>query len=381
MRRTLLILVLVAALLLTGFAKTDEMPFALESKSAILMDAKTGQVLAQSNADEPYTAASAIKVMTMLLVFEALDQGHISLTDDVFISQNAASKGGTQAFLELGDEYEAEELVRAMCMASANDAAVALAEKIYGSEELFVVKMNERAKELGCQNTSFDNCTGLDSKASTTSRDLALIAAALSEQSLVFSYTSIYMYTLVHSTGRETELVNPNRLIRFYANCDGLATGSSGSSLYAGVFTAKRGGMRLITVTLCGPDSDARSEDAKTLLNYGFANFTSRTIVRKGEILQKDVEIAGGRPDHVDIVCPQDVKIVLSRGEEKQLKQELILPESIEAPVEAQQQIGLLRVYLGEEILMEIPAVAAGESRSLSMRELILLMIRCWLKG
>ena len=210
------------------------MPVTLQSESAILVDAGTGQVLAENNADAPYMAAGAIKAMTMLLVFEALDTGHFSLADEIQISQNAASKGGTQAFLEMGDGYKAEDLVRAMCMASANDAAVALAEKIYGSEELFAAKMNERAIELGCTNTVFEDCTGYQGKTKTTARDLALVAAELSKHTQVFSFTSVYMHTLVHSTGRETELVNPNRLVRYYANCDGFCHRFIGQRIVCG---------------------------------------------------------------------------------------------------------------------------------------------------
>jgi D-alanyl-D-alanine carboxypeptidase (penicillin-binding protein 5/6) len=380
-RRWLLLLIAVAMLLTAGFALPDELPFTMQSQSAILLDAATGQVLAEKNADAPYAAAGTMKVMTMLLVFEAIEQGHLGLSDTVSVSPNAASKPGTTALLDAGGTYKAEDLVRAMCMASANDASVALAEALYGSEEMFVAKMNERAVELGCKATQFDNCTGHDSKATTTARDLSIIAAALCAKSIVFSYTSVYMHTLVHNSGRPTELVNPNRLVRFYANCDGLATGSSGSSLYAGAFSAKRGDMRLVAVTLCAPNATARFEDAKALMSYGFANYSSRTIVRKGEILQKNVEVAGGRPNVIDIVCAEDVRLILLRGEEKQLRKELVLSETIEAPVQARQQVGVLRVYLGDELVMEIPAVAAGESRKLSIRELMLLMIRCWLRG
>ncbi len=380
-KRILSLFVAVSLLLLTGFAPVEDLPFTITSQSVILIDAGTGKVLTQKNADTPLSAAGAIKVMSMLLVFEALEQGHINLTDAVFVSQNAANKGGTQAFLEAGDEYKAEELVRAMCMASANDATVALAEKIYGSEELFVAKMNERSAQLGCKNTVFDTATGLESKTTSTSRDLATIALALSGKSLVFSYTSLYMYTIVHRSGRKTELVNPNRLVRFYANCDGLSTGSSGSSMYAGVFCAKRGDMRLIAVTLGAPNADSRFEDAKTLLNYGFANYISKTVVRKGEVLKKGLEVSGGRPSQIDVVCPRDIKLLLLRGEEKQIRKELILPEVIQAPLSLQQQIGILRVYTGDLLVLEVPAVAGMESKALSIKELILLILRCWLNG
>jgi D-alanyl-D-alanine carboxypeptidase (penicillin-binding protein 5/6) len=364
-----------------GFAAPVDPPITLKSDSAILLDAATGQVLAQKNPDEPYIASGAIKVMTMLLVFEAVEQGHLSLFESVQVSQNAAGQEGTQAFLDAGASYRAEDLVKVMCMASANDASMALAERIYGSEEVFVAKMNEKAGALGCTKTTFDNLTGLSTKNTTTARDLAVIAAALSQKAQVFAYTSVYLYTLVHPSGRETDLVNMNRLVRFFANCDGLATGSSGSSLYAGVFTARRSDMRLIAVTLCAPSADSRFEDAKTLLNYGFANYTSRTLVRKGEVLKKGVPVKGGRPDHIDIVCPVDVKLVLLRGEEKQLKKELVLPETVDAPVTANQQVGVLRVYKGEALLSEVPVVALFESRALSFTEILLLLIRCWLCG
>ena len=189
----------------------------------------------EKDADTPRPIAGAVKVMSLLLFYEALENGQFTLQDEVHISQQAASMGGTQAFLESGGTYTAEQLLYTGCMASANDSTVALAEKIFGSEQSMVARMNERAQELGCTQTTFDNTTGLDSASATTARELAIIAQELCKHRAVFTNTAEYLHTFTHPTGRVTELVNANRLVRFYQNCDGLMTGSSAQAQYAGI--------------------------------------------------------------------------------------------------------------------------------------------------
>lgn len=382
MRKSLALL-LVACLCVfgCGFTVVDSAPITLSADAGILIDAGTGQVLCEKNADELQNASGAIKVMSMLLVFDAIEDGRLSLTDSITVSSAAASMGGTQAFLEANADYSAEELVRAMCMASANDATVALCEKLFGSQEIMVAKMNERAQMLGCTQTTFDNCTGLDTQGKTTARDLARIAQALTEKRNVFTYTSVYMYSLTHPTGRVTELANPNRLVRFYTNCDGFATGSSATAKYAGVFTAKRSDLRLIAVVLGAQDSNKRFEDAKIMMDYGFATYTSRVVARKGEILHKDAEVDGGQPKTVNIECAEDVRVTMERGEEKLLRKELELPLPLTAPVEKGQQVGTMHVYIGDRLILNVPVITSTDAKTLKLSDLWKLIIRCWVCG
>ena len=356
-------------------------PFELSSLSAISIDAGTGQVLMEKDADTARPVAGAAKVMSLLLFYEALENGQFTLQDEVHISQQAASMGGTQAFLESGGSYTAEQLLFTVCMASANDSTVALAEKIFGSEQSMVARMNERAKELGCTQTTFDNTTGLDSACATTARELALIAQELCKHRAVFTNTAEYRHTFTHPTGRVTELVNANRLVRFYQNCDGLMTGSSAQAQYAGVFTAKRGDLRLIAVTLQAKDSNSRFEDAKKLLDDGFANYTSRVVVRKGEILQKDVAITGGNVKTMDIEAKDEVRITLQKGDEKQIRKELELKPDLIAPILKGDVLGTLHVYIGDTEVATVEAVAAAEITELSMMAVLRRIALFWIRG
>lgn len=356
-------------------------PFELSSLSAISIDAGTGQVLMEKDADTARPVAGAAKVMSLLLFYEALENGQFTLQDEVHISQQAASMGGTQAFLESGGSYTAEQLLFTVCMASANDSTVALAEKIFGSEQSMVARMNERAKELGCTQTTFDNTTGLDSACATTARELALIAQELCKHRAVFTNTAEYLHTFTHPTGRVTELVNANRLVRFYQNCDGLMTGSSAQAQYAGVFTAKRGDLRLIAVTLQAKDSNSRFEDAKKLLDDGFANYTSRVVVRKGEILQKDVAITGGNVKTMDVEAKDEVRITLQKGDEKQIRKELELKPDLIAPILKGDVLGTLHVYIGDTEVATVEAVAAAEITELSMMAVLRRIALFWIRG
>lgn len=362
-----------------GYAMTEPSAIQTKSKSAILMEQGTGQILFENNADEQISAAGCAKVMTMLLVFQAVDEGRLTLDEEITVSQTAASMGGTQAFLEANTAYKAEELLKGLCVASANDAAIAFAEKLFGSEEVMVQKMNEKAQELGCTNTNFADAVGLKDETVTTARDLALIAKALCNYRNAFSYTSVYQESLTHPTGRITELVNANRLVRFYTNCDGLATGSSATARYGVVATAKKGDMRLIAVAVGSTDSSGRFDDAKTMLDYGFANYTSKVIVRKGETLKKELEIEGGSPHTIDVIAGEEVRLVMNKGEEKNIEKELVLLEGLQAPVQKEQQIGDVVIKQNGTELCRVPAVSAGDITQLNLMECIRKIGNWWI--
>ncbi|MDO5311127.1 MAG: D-alanyl-D-alanine carboxypeptidase family protein, partial [Clostridia bacterium] len=244
----------------------------INAKSGILMEASTGEVLYEQNADERLPIASVTKTMTMLLIMEALDEGKISLNDTVTVSEYAASMGGSQVFLEVGEQMSADDMLKAIAVASGNDAAVAMAEFISGSEGAFVEKMNKRAAELGCTNTHFINCNGLDETEEhySTARDVALISRALISHKKIFDYTTIWMDSL---RGGSFGLSNTNKLIRFYKGANGLKTGSTSTAKYCLSATAERDGMQLIAVIIAAPTTADRFSSASALLDFGFANF------------------------------------------------------------------------------------------------------------
>lgn len=362
-----------------GYAMTEPSAMETKSSSAVLMEQGTGNILFENNADEQMSAAGCAKVMTMLLVFEAIDDGRLTLDEQITVSQTAASMGGTQAFLEANASYKAEDLLKGLCVASANDAAIAFAEKLFGSEEVMVQKMNERAQALGCTNTTFVDAVGLKDETVTTARDLALLAKALCEYRNVFPYTSVYQDSLTHGTGRVTELVNANRMVRFYGNCDGLATGSSAKARYGVAATAKKGDMRLIAVALGSTDSSGRFDDAKTMLDYGFANYTSKVVVRKGETLKKEMKIEGGSPHTIDVVAGEEVRLVMNKGEEKTLEKELVLQEGLQAPIQKGQQIGEVIIKQNGAELCRTPAVSAGDITQLNLMECVRRIAKWWI--
>ena len=361
-----------------GFAMTEPAAMETKSQSVVLMEQGTGQVLFEKNADEKVSAAGCAKLMVMLLVFDAVDAGRMTLTEEITVSQTAAAMGGTQAFLEPNTTYKAEELLKGLCIASANDAAVAFAEKLFGSHEVMVGKMNEKAAELGCASTQFADAVGLSDETVTTARDMAMIAKALCEFRSVFPYTSIYQESLTHPTGRVTELVNANRMVRFYSGCDGLATGSSAKARYGVAATAKKGDMRLIAIALGSTDTGGRFDDAKTMLDFGFANYTSKIVLRKGETLKKELKVEGGSPQSIDVVAGEEVRLVMNKGEEKALEKEMVLKEDLQAPLQKGEQVGEVIVKQNGEELCRTPAVSAGDITQLDLGECVRRIAKWW---
>ncbi len=258
----------------------------LESGGAILIDQTTGTVLYEHNSHEMFRPASVTKVMSLLLIMEAIDSNQISLKDNVTCSANAASMGGSQIWLEENETLTVEEMLKAICLNSANDCVVSLAEFIAGSEEEFVSRMNAKAKSLGMHDTTFKNCHGLDEDDHVTSAyDIALMSRELlNNHPSITKYTSIYMDTL---RGGETELVNTNKLVRNYKGCTGLKTGSTSLALFNLSASATRDGLSLIAVIMHSPSSDIRFSEAQKLLNYGFSNFTNISLGKKGDIVRK----------------------------------------------------------------------------------------------
>ena len=357
-----------ALLLLPGIAQADELPMKAEvpitltSPSVILCEASTGQVIFEKNADERRPVASVNKVMTILLTLEAVDEGRVSLEDQVTVSPRAASMGGSQAFLDAGESYKLSELLKTVIVASANDSAVALAEHLAGTEESFVRLMNTRAEELGLTNTHYANCTGLPAQEHyTTARDVAKLSAQLDLHPIYYRYSTIWMDEIKHRGGRVTSLTNTNRLIRFYPGCDGYKTGSTNEARYCVSATAKKEGMRLIAVVLGTPAGQTRFDEARAMLEYGFANVQLVTPIAQGQALDMTVPVRLGGRDEVSVLSGGTCSLLERRGEKNALSLEAALVEKVNAPVYAGDVLGEIRVKRGDEVVAVVPAVAGED--------------------
>ncbi len=322
----------------------------LTAKSAILMEMSTGKVLMELNPDEKLSPASITKVMTILLTFEALESGKITLEDTVTASRNASSKGGSQIWLKENETMTVHELLKATVIASANDACTALGEHIAGDETAFVKMMNDKAKELGMINTSFENCSGLDDTVTnhySTARDVAIMSCELMKHEKIKEYTTIWMDTLRNG---ETQLVNTNRLIKYYEGATGLKTGTTSKAGYCVTATAERDGMELVAVVLGSDNSKERFEDAKKMLNWGFSNYA----IVKPEIdktLITDVRVLYGEQDTIIPTVESPKPILIEKGMADKITQRVDMCIDVEAPVEKGQTLG--KVYFeidGEKV-------------------------------
>ena len=365
-----------AALVLAGCmavpCRGAELP--LTSHAALLMEKTTGQILYAQNEHDALPPASVTKIMTVLLTMEAIDSGRIALDDVVTVSAYAAGMGGSQVFLAEGEQITVDELLKAVCVSSGNDAAVALAEHVAGVTELFVEQMNNRARELGMKDTHFANCTGLTAENHVTSAyDIALMSRELLlHHPQIRSYTTIWMDTLRDGT---FGLSNTNKLIRFYDGATGLKTGFTQEAGYCISATAERDGMELIAVIMKGATSDSRNTDAKTLLNYGFSTYTLLTVQPKEPL--PDLPVTLGSADTVAAVLPEEgCTLLLEKSRSSDLTQMLDLPDEVSAPVRAGETLGTLTVSREGETLLTIPVVAGGDVTRLTWGQTTTRMLR-----
>ena len=329
----------------------------LNAKSAILMEESTGNILYESNPDERLPIASVTKVMTMLLIMEAVDSGKISLDDMVTVSENAMSYGGSTMFLETGEQLTVNDMLKGIAVASANDGCVAMAEHLAGSESAFVDMMNEKAKELGMENTHFMNTNGLDEDDHYSSaRDVAIMSRELMKHETIFNYTSIWMDTL---RGGKFQLANTNKLIRFYDGANGLKTGSTSKALCCLSAAAKRNDMQLIAVVLGAPTSAERFASAKSLLDYGFANYEVNTQITAGDEVQK-IAVEKGVDKEVGVVEGDSCSTLVKKGQEDNITKEIKIDETITAPIEAGQKIGTMTISRDGEVIADIDLNASS---------------------
>lgn len=355
----------------------------LTAKSAILMDAATGSVVYEQNPDEALPPASVTKIMTLLLIYEAEADGKFQWTDMVSVSEHAAGMGGSQVYLEPFEQQTAKDMTKCVAIASANDAAVAMAEFVAGSEEGFVQQMNERAKELGMNNTHFVNACGLDAEGHlTTARDIAIMSRELiTKHPEVTEYTTTWMDSIIHKTKRgesEFGLTNTNKLIQWYEGTTGLKTGSTGNALYCLSGTAEKNGLHLIGVVMAAPDPKVRFQEVMKLLDYGFANYASAQGLPAGETVGV-LPVQKGMARTVDAVVETDVSAFVPKDQVSAIEKEVVLLPELSAPFEAGAKVGNV-VYSvnGEEVARADVVTAAGVDK-INFWEMAQRMLDVWI--
>lgn len=341
----------------------------LTCKSACLVDYASGDMLYSHNPKEHLPIASMVKMMTILLTLEEFDKGTLTEETAITTSENASSMGGSQVFIDPYVEYSAGDMLKSVVMASANDASVALAEHISGSEKAFVIKMNEKAKELGMNDTYYVNCTGLPAPEQySCANDCAIVLKEVAEHELYHKYSTIWMDELIHPSGRKTELVNTNRLIRYYEGCDGGKTGSTNEAGCCLSASAKRNNMRLISVVIGAKNSQTRFNECTKLFNYGFANFESKNIV-DGKLPIMNLEVNKGKVNNVDIYAKENYSVVVKKGEQTNYDVTFENPKRIAAPTKENDIVGKAIVSDNGTVVKEIDLIVKTDIESLSLKD------------
>lgn len=367
MKKNLVVLILISFFFIPCVSAEDLVP---NAKSTILIEESTGKILYEKNSDEKRAPASMTKVMSMLLIMEALDNKQISLNDEVTISQNAADMGGSQLFLQPNQTAKVEDLLKGIAVASGNDAVVAMAEKIAGSEEKFVDMMNKKAKELGLKNTQFKNPHGLDEEGHYTSaHDMAIMAKELIKHKQILNYTSIYEEYLTKSDGTKLWMVNTNKLVKFYKGVDGLKTGFTQTAGYCLTATAMKNNTRLISVVMGEDTSANRSTDTVNLLNYGFNSYKVNTIIKKEKNIAK-VKVNKGKEDKVYIRTKENVNELLNVNEKA--KKYILVPKvkNITAPVKVGEKVGILKIKYQNKVVKEVDLTVSKNIKKANLWDL-----------
>jgi D-alanyl-D-alanine carboxypeptidase (penicillin-binding protein 5/6) len=347
---------------------TDLAPNAV---SAVLMDRDTGAILYEKNAHKPLPPASITKVMTMLLIMEAIDHGELKLTDKVRTSEYAASMGGSQIFLEPGEEMTVDDMLKGIALASGNDASVAMAEHLAGTEKAFVDKMNARAKQLGMDDTTFMNTNGLPVAGHVSSaHDIALMSRELLKHEEITKYTGLYQDYLRKDSKKPFWLVNTNRLVRFYTGADGLKTGYTSEAKYCLTATAKRGNMRVIAVVMGAPDSKIRNQEISSMMDYAFNQYDSQPLYKENQVV-KTVLVEKGKQETVDIVVPYRFSMLMKKGEKPEQYEKVInVKAELEAPITKGVKIGEVLIKKDGKTVSTVDLVAASNVEKASWWDL-----------
>lgn len=341
----------------------------LDSKSAVLLDYSSGTVLYEKDSCKHLPIASMVKMMTILLTLNEMNEGNLSINDMITTSENASGMGGSQVFIDPYVEYSVSDMLKSVIMASANDASVALAEHISGSESSFVVKMNDKAKSLGMTDTNYVNCTGLPAPEQySCAKDCAIVLKEVAEHDLYHEYSTIWMDELTHPSGRKTELVNTNRLIRYYDGCDGGKTGSTNEAGCCLSATAKRNNFRLISVIIGAQNSQTRFNECSKLFNYGFANFENRPIVSIDNALFK-LPVNKGKVEEAEVFAKDEFSMVVKKGDKSKYEVTYENPEKINAPTKAGDVIGKAIISSDGQIIKEVELIIKSDIEKLSLKD------------
>lgn len=350
----------------------------ITSKSAILMEFDSGEVLYAKDECKHLPIASMVKMMTILLSLEELQEGNVSLDTKITTTENASSMGGSQVFLDPYVDYTFEDLLKSVIMASANDASVALAEYFNGNEKAFTNRMNKRAKELGMIDTHYVNCTGLPAPEQYSSaKDTAIILKEILKHDIYHKYSTVWMDELVHPSGRKTELVNTNRLIRYYQGCDGGKTGSTNEAGCCLGASAKRGDMRLISVVIGAENSKTRFNESATLFNYGFANFESQKLV-DSDVPISNIQVVKGKQDSVDVYAQTSFSAVLKKGDKSGYDTVVDVKSSVSAPTKNGDVVGEVTVTKNGNVVKKIPIIVKDNIKHLSWFETAHKIVEKW---
>ena len=383
MKRFFVFCMLLCILATTCIANLNFVAFAndevdISSKSAVLVDFASGSILYEKNSSDHLPIASMVKMMTILLTLEEFEKGNLNENTMISTSENASGMGGSQVFIDPYVEYSASDMLKSVIVASGNDASVALAEHISGSEKTFVQKMNERAKQLGMNDTNYVNCTGLPAPEQySCAKDCAIVLKEVCKYDLYHKYSTIWMDELIHPSGRKTELVNTNRLVRYYEGCEGGKTGSTNEAGCCLSASAKRGDMRLISVIIGANNSQTRFNECSKLFNYGFANFENKNILDSSAIISS-LPVDKGKIENIEVFAQNNYSVVTKKGIQSDYSVEFEIPNKVSAPVKAGEIVGKAIISKDGQIIDEINLIVKVNVEKLSLVDCIDKIISKW---
>ena len=350
----------------------------IASKSGLLMDYFSGAILYEKNSTTHLPIASMVKMMTILIALEEYDEGNVSLDTMISTTENASGMGGSQVFIDPYVEYSFEDLLKSVIMASANDASVALAEYFNGNEKSFTNRMNKRAKELGMNDTNYANCTGLPAPEQySCAKDCALLMREVLKHDLYHNYSTIWMDELVHPSGRKTELVNTNKLIRYFDGCDSGKTGSTNEAGCCLTASAKRGDTRLISVIIGAENSKTRFNESSLLLNYGFANFENRFLVDMTNPIS-NLPVSKGKMENCDVFASENYVAIVKKGDNLEYETTINLPNNLKAPLKVGDKVGTIKVTKDGTVIKEIDLIVKSDIKHSSYFDTIGKVVENW---
>lgn len=354
---------------------------AYTSQSALLLDYDTGTVIVDKNSDEKRPIASMVKIMTLLITFDEIDAGRLSFEEKIIVSEYAAGMGGSQMFLDEGESYTVSDLIKGVTVCSANDAATALGERISGDIHSFVDKMNEYAKNLGMNNTVFCNATGLPNSGEqySTARDVSIMFSKLLSKSHYYDYSKIWMEEYKHPDGRVTELVNTNKLIRFYKNCDAGKTGYTDEAGHCLAASAMNNGLRVVSVVLGAENSKARFKEVTDLFNYAFANYEVKTIISKGEAIANDLQVDKAKEDSFELYVDRDLKFFSRKNVQNDYEVVIELEENLKAPISKETPLGRVTIIKNGEVVSEANVFSVRDIEKLNYKDALEKVLKNWL--